>query len=74
MEICKDGLRNGETLKEIILRRVVPGTMMYTDQWKGYYGLDSLGFDWDKLVTTVNHSKNFLKMSTPRALRVTGGR
>ena len=65
MEICKDGLRNGETLKEIILRRVAPGTRIYTDQWKGYYGLNSLGFDWDKLETTVNHSKSFLNPDDP---------
>ena len=29
--------------------------------WKGYYGLNSLGFDWDKEETTVNHSENFVK-------------
>ena len=60
LEICEGGLRNGETLKEIILRRVERGTTVYTDQWKGYYGLESLGFDWDKEETTVNHSKNFI--------------
>ena len=65
MEICKDGLRNGDTLKEIILRRVAPGTRIYTDQWKGYYGLNSLGFDWDKEETTVNHSKSFLNPDDP---------
>ena len=60
LEICEGGLRNGETLKEIILRRVERGTTIYTDQWKGYYGLNSLGFDWDREETTVNHSKNFI--------------
>ena len=66
LEICKDGLRNGDTLKEIILRRVKRGTTIYTDQWKGYYGLESLGFDWDKNETTVNHSQNFVKPGNSR--------
>ena len=35
LEICENGLRNGDTLKEIILRRVERGTTIYTDQWKG---------------------------------------
>ena len=66
LEICPDGLRNGETLKEIILRRVERGTTIYTDQWKGYYGLHSLGFDWDKEETTINHSKNFVNPENKR--------
>lgn len=66
LEICPDGLRNGETLKEIILRRVARGTTIYTDQWKGYYGLESLGFDWDKEETTVNHSKQFINENNKR--------
>ena len=66
LEICPDGLRNGKTLKEIILRRVARGTTIYTDQWKGYYGLESLGFDWDKEETTVNHSKQFVNENNPR--------
>ena len=35
LEICEGGLRNGDTLKEIILRRVERGTTVFTDQWKG---------------------------------------
>ena len=42
------------------------GTTIYTDQWKGYYGLQSLGFDWDKEETTINHSKNFVNPDNKR--------
>ena len=36
LELCKNGLRNGPVLKEIILRRVAPGTTIFTDCWKGF--------------------------------------
>ena len=66
LEICPDGLRNGETLKEIILRRVKRGTTIYTDPWKGYCGRQSRGFDWDKEETTINHSKNCVNPENKR--------
>ena len=66
LEICKDGLRNKEVLHEIIQRRVVPKSTVYTDCWKGYMGLESLGFDWEMGRTTVNHSKNFVNPNNPK--------
>ena len=43
---CRQGgLRNKEVLHEII-KRVTEGTAVYTDCWKGYYGLEMMNFDW----------------------------
>ena len=54
---CRQGgLRNKEVLHEIIKRRVTEGTTVYTDCWKGYYGLEMMNFDWEMGCTTVNHN------------------
>jgi transposase-like protein len=48
--------RNAETLYDIISRRVLPGTIIYTDLWRGYMGINSLGM----IHGTVNHSRYFV--------------
>lgn len=47
-----------ETLTEVILRRVKPGTIIYTDCWKGYVTerLNKAGMKHK----TVNHSKYYV--------------
>lgn len=47
--------RSNSTLKAIIEKNVLPGSIIYTDLWKGYRGLDELGMKHH----TVNHSKFF---------------
>ena len=51
--------RNRETLLREIQKHVKPMTSIWTDCWKGYNGLDDIGY----IHETVNHSKNF-KSST----------
>ena len=48
--------RNQETLLEIISRHVAPGSIIHTDLWRGYTGLERLGF----VHRTVNHSQFFI--------------
>jgi len=43
-EICKDNRRDSETLQEMILRRVRPGTSIITDCWDGRGLLKERGF------------------------------
>ncbi len=38
----------------------MPGTTIYTDKWKGYSRLSSLGYDHK----TVNHTYNFIDLET----------
>lgn len=47
--------RNKETLLEIIKRHVLPGSIIYTDLWKGYSGLENEGYEH----FSVNHSIQF---------------
>ena len=49
--------RDRETLEEVIVRRVRPGTRVLTDGWKAYHHLNEIGYTW----AWVNHSKNFRK-------------
>ena len=37
--------RSQETLHRYILDNVLPGSTIYTDEWRGYNGLNHLGFD-----------------------------
>lgn len=48
--------RSAETLKEVIMRHVKPGSIIFTDLWKGYSNLEELGFSRE----TVNHSISFI--------------
>ncbi len=48
--------RDRATLWPLIERHVAPGTMIHTDQWAAYRGLDQLGF----LHQSVNHEEHFV--------------
>lgn len=48
--------RNARTLKAIIKKYVKPGSIVMTDMWKGYQGLEILGLIHKK----INHGKNFV--------------
>lgn len=58
VEVVDD--RSAETLNEIIIRNVRPGSIVYTDLWRGYSGLTELGFQHE----VVNHSVNFVDPMT----------
>ena len=47
--------RTKETLTELIRRYVLPGSIIYTDEWKGYSDLKKYFEHY-----TVNHSKGFI--------------
>jgi transposase-like protein len=49
--------RSAETLLTAITEHVAPGSVIMTDMWKGYLGLEKLGFEYKHL--TVNHSIQF---------------
>jgi transposase-like protein len=53
--------RDAPTLLEIIRRRVAPGSIIYTDLWRGYNAIPSLG---DLEHQTVNHSQHFVDPET----------
>jgi transposase-like protein len=55
IEICPDNKRDRMTLAQIITKHVEPGTVIYTDCWKGYNNLEDSGYEH----LTVNHSMNF---------------
>lgn len=48
--------RDSETLRTIILEKINPGSIIVTDEWRGYWGLEELGYHH----LTVNHSINFV--------------
>jgi transposase-like protein len=52
--------RNHETIKELIERYVEKGSIVRTDCWKGYNGIDKLGVTHQ----TINHSINFTDPET----------
>lgn len=52
--------RTAETLLEVISRHVMPGSIIYTDMWKGYQGIEKLNMTH----STVNHSQNFVDPNT----------
>jgi transposase-like protein/predicted nucleic acid-binding Zn ribbon protein len=47
--------RSGETLHDLIKLHVLPGSIIHTDGWRGYLGIDSHGY----IHRTVNHSVEF---------------
>ena len=54
MEVCER--RDGQTLKQIIQKHVAPGSIIHTDGWRAYQGLESLGYGHQ----VVNHSREFV--------------
>src|SRR5271154_3427583 len=52
--------RTQETLLDVITRHVAPGSIIHTDLWRGYYGLDTIGMTH----RTVNHSRHFVDPET----------
>lgn len=52
--------RSEATLIAVIKRRILPGTIILSDMWKGYANLDQEGF----CHMTVNHSINFVDPET----------
>ena len=53
--------RKSETLLEIIRRHVHPGTLVCSDQWKGYLKCARNGY----FLAQVNHSENFISPQCP---------
>jgi hypothetical protein len=60
LDFCTDNLRNFPTLLSIIEKHVAKGTMIITDCWAGYNGLENNGY----IHRTVNHSDNFIDPNT----------
>jgi transposase-like protein len=52
--------RTAETLHEIISNHVAPGSIVYTDCWRGYTGMEELNVTH----RTVNHSEHFVDPDT----------
>jgi hypothetical protein len=48
--------RDAETLQDVIVRHVLPGSIVVTDFWRGYLGLEELGYTHLRL----NHSLEFV--------------
>jgi hypothetical protein len=48
--------RTASTLQDLIQEYVLPGTIIITDGWRGYLGLQAFGY----IHKTVNHSENFV--------------
>ena len=57
--------RSGDTLKEVLLRRVNPGSIIFSDCWRGY------NFVPDHFThQTVNHSENFVSFDCTNTQRI----
>jgi hypothetical protein len=52
--------RDAHTLRSIILKHVHPGSILVTDFWRGYLGIEDLGYTH----LSVNHSKTFVDEET----------
>jgi len=58
--VCRVEQRDAATLRDVISRFVLPGSIVYSDMWKGYANMESeLGFEHH----TVNHSVEFVSES-----------
>jgi len=60
LEICPDNKRDKDTLESLITKHVADGSTIMTDCWKGYNGLEEIGFQH----LTVNHKYNFVDPDT----------
>lgn len=49
--------RSAPVLERVIRRFVKPGTIIHTDCWRGYSGLENFGENYTH--KTVNHSEGF---------------
>lgn len=54
--LVKTRRRDAATLEGIIRKFVAAGSTIKTDEWRGYRGLEALGY----IHGTVNHSRNFV--------------
>ena len=55
--VCKIESRNAATLRDVISRFVLPGSIIYSDMWRGYANIEEeLGLQHH----TVNHSVEFV--------------
>lgn len=52
--------RDAHTLRSIILKHVRPGSIVITDFWRGYLGIEELGY----VHLRVNHSETFVNEET----------
>ena len=52
--------RSKDTLQSYIKKFVCPGTLIVTDEWKGYHDLESIGYTH----RTVCHDRNFVNPET----------
>lgn len=52
--------RSAETLLRVLVRNVAPGSIIWSDLWRGYANLEAQGFTHQ----TVNHSENFVDPET----------
>ena len=52
--------RTAETLHDLISKHIATGSIVYTDLWRGYIGIENLGVTHG----TVNHSQNFVDPTT----------
>lgn len=56
--------RTSSTLESLILKHVLPGTEIWTDEWKGYKGLGILGGVSPYIHKAVCHAKYFKDPTT----------
>lgn len=64
LTICPD--RSKETLQALIEEHVDPDSIVHTDQWRGYCGLEELGYCHE----TVNHQLNFVAPDNVHTQRI----
>ena len=60
LEGCQDNKRDKKTLLELLNKHVSKGSVIMSDCWKGYAGLEEEGFQH----FTVNHSEHFVDPET----------
>ena len=53
--------RSAETIREIIRTHVAPGSIVHTDGWRGYVGIDTA---CSIVHRTINHSEGFIDIET----------
>jgi transposase-like protein len=53
--------RSANTIREIIRAHVTPGSIVHTDGWRGYFGID---VECSVIHRTVNHQEGFIDYET----------